>query len=151
MGTSTQHVQISCFRYGHVWGLWQIHIQISCLRYGHAWRLWPIHVQISCFRYGYALGLWPIHLQIPCFRYMATEAFDPTHVHSMKYYDYGSDVPFNFDLIFVNEDTDGYAIHSIVDGWLCDLPEGKWPNWVVRGLANLSKEKLADFEISHKK
>ena len=82
---------------------------------------------------------------------MATEAFDPTHVHSMKYYDYGSDVPFNFDLIFVNEDTDGYDIHSIVDGWLCDLPEGKWPNWVVRGLANLSKEKLADFEISHNK
>ena len=91
------------------------------------------------------------HLQILFFRYMATEAFDPTHVHCMKYYHYGSDVPFNFDLTFVKKDTDGLDIHRIVDAWLSNLPEGKWPNWVVRRLLNFFKEKLASFEIGHQK
>ena len=46
-----------------------------------------------------------------------------------------ADFPFNFNLItyFSNRsDVTGANLKKAVDGWLDNMPPGKWPNWVVR-------------------
>ena len=63
---------------------------------------------------------------------MVVEAYDTSMVHSMKYYDAGTDGPFNFNLVYLNaENLSGTKIHELVNGWLTRMPPGKWPNWVV--------------------
>ena len=45
-----------------------------------------------------------------------------------------ADFPFNFNFIFNfqnRSDVSGYSIKASVDSWLNNMPEGKWPNWVV--------------------
>ena len=60
----------------------------------------------------------------------------------MDYYGNASqpvtDFPFNF--LFVNllqsrEDVSGTKLKSLIDLWLENMPEGRWPNWVVSDIA----------------
>ena len=62
---------------------------------------------------------------------MVVELYDFTNTHNMKFYDYGVDYPFNFSLVDVTKDSDARDIFKLVDGWLANMPKGKWPNWVV--------------------
>jgi len=46
-----------------------------------------------------------------------------------------ADFPFNFNIRnnFNNRsDVTGYNLKASIDNWLDIMPEGKWPNWVVR-------------------
>lgn len=69
---------------------------------------------------------------------MMLEVYDNNITVIMEYY--GNETaplghfPFNFELI--NKLTNrtqlsGHSLFSIVTLWLDNLPEGKWPNWVV--------------------
>ncbi len=65
-------------------------------------------------------------------RFMLMEVYDNTLTESMKYYDSGADMPFNFDFPMNMDATwGGNDIARSVSNWLSKMPEGKWPNWVV--------------------
>lgn len=69
---------------------------------------------------------------------MMVEVYDDDIAQVMNYYGNDSvplaDFPFNFLLIdrFHNRsDLSGAAIKNALDLWMDNMPEGKWPNWVV--------------------
>jgi len=67
---------------------------------------------------------------------MITEAYT-TIEKTMRYYgdatSPGAHLPFNFGLIsYLNDQSDAADFESAVLGWLDNMPEGKWANWVVR-------------------
>ncbi|XP_042865643.1 maltase A1-like [Penaeus japonicus] len=71
-------------------------------------------------------------------RVMMVEVYDDNIDEVMKYYGNDTvplaDFPFNFLLIdsFRNRsDLSGVALKDALDLWLDNLPEGKWPNWVL--------------------
>ncbi|XP_033635129.1 neutral and basic amino acid transport protein rBAT-like [Asterias rubens] len=71
----------------------------------------------------------------PNYRFMVTESYD-THRALLPYYGTPNqpeaDYPFNFGLTeLTNETLSGKEIHNKVQDWMKDLPEGKWPNWVI--------------------
>ena len=66
---------------------------------------------------------------------MVTEMYDKSLQHSIKYYDYGVDYPFNFSLVYIDQKIGGNEIYDLVNGWLSKMPEGKWPNWVVSNIS----------------
>ena len=49
----------------------------------------------------------------------------------MPYYHSGADFPFNFNLQAVNKSCDGRCMYGLVDDWMGQMPQNKWPNWVV--------------------
>ncbi len=65
-------------------------------------------------------------------RFMVMEWYDPTGVELMKYYYSGADMPFNFNLIYLNNTCGGSCVHDLVDRWMRNMPDRKWPNFVVR-------------------
>lgn len=71
-------------------------------------------------------------------RVMMVEVYDDDIAQVMNYYGNDSvplaDFPFNFLLIdrFHNRsDLSGAAIKDALDLWMDNMPEGKWPNWVL--------------------
>ena len=62
---------------------------------------------------------------------MVVEMYDTTMVYSMGHYNHGADGPFNFNLIYVTNDSDALDIYRLVNSWLTQMPTGKWPHWVV--------------------
>ncbi|XP_032881412.1 neutral and basic amino acid transport protein rBAT [Amblyraja radiata] len=70
------------------------------------------------------------------YRFIMTESYDNGELYKTMMY-YGTplqqeaDFPFNFYLIDLDKDMSGNGIFKIVDYWMHNMPEGKWPNWVV--------------------
>ncbi|MDK2413382.1 alpha-amylase family glycosyl hydrolase, partial [Aphanizomenon sp. 202] len=71
-------------------------------------------------------------------RVMMVEVYDDDIAQVMNYYGNDSiplaDFPFNFLLIdrFHNRsDLRGAAIKNALDLWMDNMPEDKWPNWVL--------------------
>ena len=69
---------------------------------------------------------------------MMVEVFDDNINTLMKYYGNDTvplgDFPFNFPMIDAlnnRSDLTGESLKSVVDLWLDNMPDGKWPNWVV--------------------
>lgn len=62
---------------------------------------------------------------------MVTEMYDEAVTRAVKFYDYGPDMPFNFNLCFMTKETDGLGLYKLVSSWLEAMPKGKWPNWVI--------------------
>ncbi|XP_060821842.1 alpha-glucosidase-like [Bombus pascuorum] len=64
-------------------------------------------------------------------KYIFTEAYANTSA-TMKYYKYGVNFPFNFDLIqHVNKSSDASTLKDVVDNWMKNMPKDSIPNWVV--------------------
>ena len=63
---------------------------------------------------------------------MVMEIYDETLVESMKYYESGADMPFNFGLVFMNDTCGGICTTHLIAHWISNMPEDKWPNFVVR-------------------
>lgn len=67
---------------------------------------------------------------------MVTESYDYEEVDKTMMY-YGtrlvkeSDFPFNFYLLDLPHNTSGFWVQHLVNLWMTNMPEGKWPNWVV--------------------
>ncbi|XP_067661432.1 maltase A3-like [Haliotis asinina] len=65
-------------------------------------------------------------------RYLVVETlFDNDVSIRNQYYDFGADMPFNFDLLRVNRSCGGRCIQHYVDRELGHLSQGQWPNFVV--------------------
>ena len=66
------------------------------------------------------------------YSFMVTEVFpDQGTKAMMDYYHSGSDMPFNFNLLFMNRSCGGLGVKKLVQDWLENMPDNKWPNWVV--------------------
>ena len=65
--------------------------------------------------------------------WLVTEMYDHSLKDAMKFYRSGADMPFNFNLVYIKQDTPASDIAQEVERWLHHMPAGKWPNWVVRG------------------
>ena len=57
--------------------------------------------------------------------------YDRTLKESMKFYHSGADMPFNFNLCYINDKTKASDIAQQVERWISNMPVRKWPNWVV--------------------
>ncbi|XP_040904988.1 neutral and basic amino acid transport protein rBAT [Toxotes jaculatrix] len=70
------------------------------------------------------------------YRFMVTESYDYEEVYKTMMY-YGTplvregDFPFNFYLLDLPYNTSGLWTQHLVHLWMANMPEGKWPNWVV--------------------
>ncbi|XP_051945906.1 neutral and basic amino acid transport protein rBAT-like [Xyrauchen texanus] len=69
-------------------------------------------------------------------RLMVIESYDYEEIEkTMRYYGtrYAteSDFPFNFYLLYLHDGLSGNKAKGLVDFWMSNIPEGKWPNWVV--------------------
>jgi len=63
---------------------------------------------------------------------MMTEAY-ASLTNTIKYYSYGSHIPFNFNFIMnVNKDSDAAAFKKTIDEWIKAMPANGVANWVVR-------------------
>lgn len=74
---------------------------------------------------------------LPGCRVMVSESYDQQEVEkTMMYYSTPlvkeSDFPFNFYLLDLPQNHSGLWLHSLVDLWMANMPEGLWANWVVR-------------------
>lgn len=55
-----------------------------------------------------------------------------THNQTMRYF-YQQSAPFNFIFISnVTKETSAEDLKKMVDNYILGLPNGTWPNWVVR-------------------
>lgn len=62
---------------------------------------------------------------------MMTEAYTSLE-NTIKYYNYGSHVSFNFNFIMnVSNTSDAAAFKNIIDEWMKAKPESSVANWVV--------------------
>ncbi|XP_063968062.1 alpha-glucosidase-like [Lytechinus pictus] len=71
----------------------------------------------------------------PNYRFMMTEAYNTPAV-LVDYYGTDdapeADFPLNFQFMDLHaKDLSGTAIFNLVDEWMQNVPDGKWPNWVV--------------------
>jgi len=67
---------------------------------------------------------------------MMTEAY-ASLANTIKYYTYGSHVPFNFNFITnVNKDSDAATFKETIDEWMKAMPADGVANWVVREHSN---------------
>nr|XP_055026995.1 neutral and basic amino acid transport protein rBAT [Misgurnus anguillicaudatus] len=78
-------------------------------------------------------------------RFMVIESYDYEEIEkTMRYYGTSyvteSDFPFNFYLLYLPDDLSGNKAKELVDYWMSNMPEGKWPNWVV---GNHDKPRIA--------
>uniref|UniRef100_A0A3B3QJC5 Amino acid transporter heavy chain SLC3A1 n=1 Tax=Paramormyrops kingsleyae TaxID=1676925 RepID=A0A3B3QJC5_9TELE len=70
------------------------------------------------------------------YRFMVTESYDYEEIDkTMMYYGTSfvreSDFPFNFYLLYLPKYLSGQGAFDLVNLWMSNMPEGKWPNWVV--------------------
>ena len=65
------------------------------------------------------------------YRFMVMEVYDPGLDETMKYYHSGSDMPFNFQLVYIDKTCGGTCVHRLVDAWMQKMPKEGWPNFVV--------------------
>ncbi|XP_013421849.1 alpha-glucosidase-like isoform X2 [Lingula anatina] len=65
------------------------------------------------------------------YRFLVTEAYCETIQQAMYYYHTGADMPFNFDLVFLNRTCGGDCVDRAISNWMTNMPIGKWPNWVI--------------------
>ncbi|KAK9308580.1 hypothetical protein QLX08_001445 [Tetragonisca angustula] len=64
-------------------------------------------------------------------KYIMVEVYSSTSA-TMKYYKYGADFAFNFDLITkLTINSTAADIKHIIDSWYNTMPEGSTPNWVA--------------------
>ncbi|KAI7805244.1 neutral and basic amino acid transport protein rBAT [Triplophysa rosa] len=78
-------------------------------------------------------------------RFMVIESYDYEEIEkTMRYYGTSyateSDFPFNFYLLDLPDALSGNRAKELVDVWMKNMPEGKWPNWVV---GNHDKPRIA--------
>lgn len=59
-----------------------------------------------------------------------TEAYTSLE-NTVKYYKFGSHVPFNFKFTDVNNVSKAMDFKRIIDVWMSQMPNGESPNWVV--------------------
>lgn len=59
------------------------------------------------------------------------EIYAETPEPIMKYYESGSDHPFNFNLLFLNKTCNALCIKGLIDQFMEHMPEGGWPSQVV--------------------
>ena len=71
------------------------------------------------------------------FRFMVMEVYSENPDDIMKYYHSGADMPFNFGFISVNQSCGGDCFAAIVENWLSEMPQNRWPNFVVGNLCTL--------------
>jgi hypothetical protein len=62
---------------------------------------------------------------------MMVEVYE-TIENSMKYYLSGADMPLNMLLIGAKSDCLAPCYRRLIEDWLLAMPDGKWPNFVVR-------------------
>ncbi|XP_011500169.1 PREDICTED: maltase 1-like [Ceratosolen solmsi marchali] len=61
-----------------------------------------------------------------------TEVYTLSFKAVMKYYNYGSHVPFNFDFIIsINETLNARQYKNVITRWIANLPSDKSANWVT--------------------
>lgn len=76
---------------------------------------------------------------------LLTEAYTSLN-NTLKYYNYGSNVPFNFKFITdANSSSTPEQFKAIIDNWVKGISQNDVPNWVVRkffrNYLNLIREK----------
>ncbi|KAL4641195.1 neutral and basic amino acid transport protein rBAT [Arapaima gigas] len=70
------------------------------------------------------------------YRFLVTECYDYEEIYKTMMY-YGtpyikeSDFPFNFYLLYLPDHMSGQGAFDLVDLWMSNMPQGKWPNWLV--------------------
>jgi hypothetical protein len=65
-------------------------------------------------------------------RVMMLEVWNPIE-EVMNYYRNVSDFPFNFRfLTTMNSNSNGRDAENAIRGWVDNIPDNGWPNWVVR-------------------
>ncbi|XP_041921036.1 neutral and basic amino acid transport protein rBAT isoform X1 [Alosa sapidissima] len=79
------------------------------------------------------------------YRFMVTESYDYEEIgKTMMYYSNDfvreSDFPFNFYLLDLPQGLSGHRAQELVSLWMTNMPQGKWPNWVV---GNHDKPRMA--------
>nr|KAG5690792.1 hypothetical protein BaRGS_015319 [Batillaria attramentaria] len=81
-------------------------------------------------------------LDVNHLRFMVVELYDLPEVRN-RYYDYGADMPFNFDLVtainpvYHPEHCDAICIRDEIKQEYDTLPEGKWANFVLSNHDNM--------------
>lgn len=72
---------------------------------------------------------------------MGTEAHGESITETMVYYGLPfiqeADFPFNSYLSKLDKPS-GNSVSEVITSWLENMPEGKWPNWMVSPYAQLS-------------
>lgn len=75
-------------------------------------------------------------------RFLGTDGDEKEDIGATMVY-YGTtfvqeaDFPFNLNLINM-KNLSGNSVFEAVDSWMKNMPSGKWPNWAVRALDQLS-------------
>ncbi|XP_004436756.1 PREDICTED: neutral and basic amino acid transport protein rBAT [Ceratotherium simum simum] len=73
------------------------------------------------------------------YRFMGTEANGETIDRTMMYYGLSfiqeADFPFNDYLTSLNTPS-GNSVFEVITSWMENMPEGKWPNWMISGPDN---------------
>lgn len=74
---------------------------------------------------------------------LLTEAYTSLP-NTIKYYNFGSDVPFNFKFITdVNKDSSPDKFQNLINDWISRMPNGSVANWVVRRTLTDSRELIS--------
>ncbi|XP_029793142.1 neutral and basic amino acid transport protein rBAT [Suricata suricatta] len=70
------------------------------------------------------------------YRFMGTEAYGESTDRTMMYYGLPfiqeADFPFNDYLSKLNTPS-GNSVSEVITSWMENMPEGKWPNWMIGG------------------
>lgn len=86
-----------------------------------------------------------INMMIPFCRILMSEAYTSID-NTMKYYGSterkGVHIPFNFQLIRLNKDSNAIQIVASINEWLSKMPKGQIANWVVSRTQLFSSEYL---------
>ncbi|XP_022372019.1 neutral and basic amino acid transport protein rBAT [Enhydra lutris kenyoni] len=73
------------------------------------------------------------------YRFMGTEAYGESIDRTMMYYGLPfiqeADFPFNNYLSQLNTPS-GNSVFEVIKSWMENMPEGKWPNWMIGGPDN---------------
>ncbi|KAM4804828.1 amino acid transporter heavy chain SLC3A1 [Urocitellus parryii] len=70
------------------------------------------------------------------YRFMGAEAQAESIDRTMMYYGLPftqeADFPFNYYLTTL-DDLSGNIVHDVITSWMENMPEGRWPNWMIGG------------------
>ncbi|XP_004627792.1 neutral and basic amino acid transport protein rBAT [Octodon degus] len=70
------------------------------------------------------------------YRFMGTEAYAESTARTMMYYGLPfvqeADFPFN-NFFTTLHALSGNLVHEVILSWMANMPEGKWPNWMLGG------------------
>ena len=68
------------------------------------------------------------------YRFMGTEAYAESIDRTVMYYGLPfiqeADFPFNNYLTMLDT-VSGNSVYEVITSWMENMPEGKWPNWMV--------------------